>query len=178
MAFIGMRRGEVCALRWDQVDMDNRTLSITCAVVRENGALVISSPRSATSRRMIHIGETFGRLLQGHRAEQAEHRLKFGGVYGDSGLVFTSPTGGLMEPGNLTKTWIKICKDTGVHYRLHDLRHHHATALIENGAHIRAVQNRLRYSSPSLTMKICAHVSPQMDREAAEAHDKAMAAAD
>ena len=178
LASTGMRRGEVCALRWDQVDLDKGTLSITGAVGRENGALVISSPKSATSRRMIHIGETTVRLLQGHRAEQAEYRLKLGGVFEDNGLVFTSPTGGLMEPGNLTKTWIRTCRDTGVHYRLHDLRHHHATALIENGVHIKAVQNRLGHSSPSLTMKIYAHVSPQMDKEAAEAYDRAMAAAD
>ena len=153
-------------------------MSITGAVGRENGALVISSPKSATSRRMIQIGETTARLLHGHRAEQAEYRLKLGGVYEDSGLVFTSPTGGLMEPGNLTKTWIRICKEAGVKFRLHDLRHHHATALIENGVHIKAIQNRLGHSSPSLTMRIYAHVSPQMDQDAADLYEKAMAAAD
>ena len=63
-------------------------------------------------------------------------------------------------------------------YRLHDLRHHHATALIENGVHIKAVQNRLGHNSPSLTMKVYAHVSPQMDRDAADLYEKAMASAD
>ena len=178
MAFTGMRRGEVCALRWDQVDLDKGTLSITGAVGREDGALIISSPKSATSRRMIHIGETTVRFLHAHRAEQAEYRLQLGGVYEDNRLVFTSPTGGILDPGTLSKSWQRLCKREGMKYRLHDLRHHHATALIENGVHIKAVQNRLGHSSPSLTMKIYAHVSPQMDKEAAEAYDRAMAAAD
>ena len=135
-------------------------------------------PPRAPGQDMIHIGETTIRLLQGHRAEQVEYRLKLGSIYGENGPVFTSPTGRLMEPGNLTKTWIRICKDAGVKYRLHDLRHRHATALIENGVHNKAVQNRLGHSSPSLTMKIYAHVSPQMDKEAADLYDRAMAAAD
>ena len=62
----------------------------------------------------------------------------------------------------------------GVEYRLHDLRHHHATALIEAGVHIKAVQTRLGHSSPSLTMAVYAHVSPAMDKEAAEAYGRAM----
>ena len=178
LAFTGLRRGEVCALRWDQVDLDNGTLSITGAVGRDNGALTVSSPKSATSRRMIHISETTVVLLRGHRAEQAEYRLKLGGVYEDNGLVFTSPTGRLLDPDILTGAWARLCKGQGVKYRLHDLRHHHATALIENGVHIKAVQNRLGHSSPSLTMKVYAHVSPQMDKDAADVYDRAMAVVD
>ncbi|MCH8062328.1 MAG: tyrosine-type recombinase/integrase [Chloroflexi bacterium] len=98
-------------------------------------------------------------------------------MYENNGLVFTSPTGGILDPGTLSKSWQRLCKREGMKFRLHDLRHHHATALIENGVHIKAVQNRLGHSSPSLTMKIYAHVSPQTDKEAAEAYDRAMAAA-
>ena len=123
MAFTGMRRGEVCALRWDQVDLENGTLSITGAVGRENGTVIISSPKSATSRRMIHIGAPTVRLLHGHRAEQAEYRLQLGGVYENNGLVFTSPTGGILDPGTLSKSWQRLCNREGMNFRLHDLRH-------------------------------------------------------
>ena len=176
LAFTGMRRGEVCALKWEHVDLDRGTLSIIGAAGRTNSKLTIMQPKSATSRRMIHIGETTVSALRRHRVDQAEYRLKLGGVYEDHGLILTSPTGGLLDPDILTKTWIRICKAQGVKYRLHDLRHHHATALIENGVHIKAVQNRLGHSSPSLTMKVYAHVSPQMDKEAADVYDRAMAA--
>lgn len=65
------------------------------------------------------------------------------------GLLFSSPTGGLLDPDLLTKTWKRVCRDTGVEHKLKDLRHAHATVLIENGVHIKAVQARLGHSSPA-----------------------------
>ena len=88
--------------------------------------------------------------------------------------MFASPNGGLLDPDILTKTWHRLCRELGVKYRLHDLRHSHATTLIETGVHIKTVQNRLGHSSPSLTMAVYAHVSPGMDKEAAEAYAEAM----
>ena len=97
-----------------------------------------------------------------------------GSAYEDHGTVFASPLGRLLDPDILTKTWQRIRRDAGVKYRLHDLRHAHATTLIEAGTHIKTVQNRLGHSSPSLTMAVYAHVSPDMDKEAANAFASAM----
>ena len=74
------------------------------------------SPKSATSRRMIHVGETTVRLLQGHKAEQAEYRLQLGGVYENNGLVFTSLTGGMLDPGTLSKSRQRLCKREGMKF--------------------------------------------------------------
>ena len=84
--------------------------------------------------------------------------------------MFTSPTGGLLDPDILTKVWAKVCRDVGVKYN----RHHHATALIGSSVHIKTAQTRLGHSSPALTMSVYAHVSPGLDREAAEAYERAM----
>ena len=174
MAHTGMRRGEIPALRWDHLDLENGTLSVTAAAGRENGKLVITPPKSKTSRRMIHLDpETVG-ALRAHRSRQAGYRLQLGGAYEDHGYVFASPFGRLLDPDILTKAWRSVCGELGVEYRLHDLRHHHATALIEAGVHIKAVQTRLGHSSPSLTMAVYAHVSPAMDKQAAEAYGRAM----
>ena len=174
LAFTGMRRGEVPALRWKNIDLENGAVSIVGAVGRENGQLVVTPPKSKSSRRLVQIDPMTVSVLRSHQLRQAEHRLKLGSVYKDKGYVFASPTGGLLDPDILTKTWQSICQQMGVKYRLHDLRHHHATALIESGVHIKAVQARLGHSSPSLTMAVYAHVSPGLDREAAEAYARAM----
>ena len=113
-------------------------------------------------------------ILRTHLAAQAAHRLAIGPFYRDQGLLFATPTGGIVDPDILTKTCRKLCRAVGVNYRLHDLRHHHATALIEAGVNIKAVQARLGHSSPSLTLSVYAHVSPGMDKAAAEAYGAAM----
>ena len=88
--------------------------------------------------------------------------------------MFASPSGGLLDPDNITKAWQHIRRQISVTCRLHDLRHAHATTLIEAGVHIKAVQARLGHSSPSFTMAVYAHVSPQMDKDAAQAYADAM----
>jgi integrase len=174
LAYSGARRGEICAIRREHLDMEKGTLSITGAVARIDGRLTIQPPKSATSRRMIHLGEATVAVLRAHLAKQAEERLRLGSLYEDNGLLFASPMGKLLDPDLLSKNWIRLCKQAGVKYRLHDLRHAHATTLIESGVHIKAVQTRLGHSSPSLTMKVYSHVSPQMDDAAADAFEAAM----
>jgi integrase len=174
LAYTGARRGEVCALKQDHLDIANGSLSIVGSVGRQDGQLVTLPPKSASSRRLIHLDATTVALLRTHLARQAEYRLSLGGAYRDQGLMFTAPTGGLLDPDILTRTWQGLCREVGVKYRLHDLRHAHATTLIEAGAHIKAVQARLGHSSPSLTMAVYAHVSPGMDQDAADAYARAM----
>lgn len=107
-------------------------------------------------------------------ARQAEERLRLGSAYVNSGMLFTSPLGKILDPDLLTKNWKRLCTKEGLSFRLHDLRHFHATALIESGVHIKAIQGRLGHSSPSLTMSIYAHLTPQMDADAAEVFESAM----
>ena len=173
LAYSGMRRGEVCAVRREHVGLDSGTLGVTGSVSRQNRRLTITPPKSKTSRRSIHPDRATVAVLRAHLARQAEYRISIGAAYQDQGFLFASPTGGLLDPDILTKTWQRLCRELGVRYRLHDLRHAHATTLIEAGIHIKTVQNRLGHSSPSLTMAVYAHVSPGMDKEAAGAYAEA-----
>jgi integrase len=176
LAYTGMRRGEVCGVRRDDLDFERGVISIAGAVVRDNGSLEFVRPKSATSRRSIHIGVKTIAVLNTHLAQQAQERLVLGAAYHDEGFVFAPPTGGLLDPDVLTKTWQQICTDEEVTHTLRSLRHHHATALIEAGVHIKSVQARLGHSSPSLTMAVYSHVTPGMDEAAAEAYARAMSA--
>ena len=90
-------------------------------------------------------------------------------------MLFTSPRGDLIDPDLLTKNWGRLRKREGFDgVRLHDLRHFHATRHIEAGMRIKTIQTRLGHSSPSLTISVYSHVSPQMDRGAAQAFESAM----
>lgn len=176
LAYSGARRGEICAIKREHLDLERGTLSITGTVSRVDGVLTIQPPKSATSRRLIHLGNSTITVLRKHLVFQAEERLRLGNLYEDDGLLFASPTGQLLDPDLLTKNWARLCKAEDVKFRLHDLRHFHATTLIESGAHIKAVQNRLGHSSPSLTMSVYAHITPQLDKDAAEGFEDAMTA--
>jgi integrase len=174
LSYTGARRGEICGIKRDGLNLEAGTLSIAGAVGREGGKLVFDIPKSSYSRRLVHLDDQTVSVLKSHLARQAEWRLKLGPAYEDQGFVFASPTGSLLDPDKLTKAWSRIRGKVGVSCRLHDLRHAHATTLIEAGVHIKAVQVRLGHSSPSFTMATYAHISPQMDKDAAEAYAKAM----
>ena len=174
LAYTGARRGEICGIKREGLDLESGTLSIAGSIAREKGKLVFDIPKSKYSNRLIHLDDQTVAVLRRHLARQAEMRLKLGPAYNDQGFLFTSLRGGLLDPDTLTKAWQRIRQQIGVECRLHDLRHAHATTLIEAGVHIKAVQARLGHSSPSFTLAVYAHVSPQMDKDAAEAYAMAM----
>jgi len=174
LAYSGMRRGEVVALMRDGLDLDKGTVSISQSVARQDSKLTLVPVKSRTSRRMIHLDAATIAVLRLHLVRTAEHRLAAGPAYEEMGLLFPNIWGGLNDPDSITKTWRRLCREAGVRCRLHDLRHHHASALIEAGVHIKAIQTRLGHSSPSLTMSVYSHVTPGMDKAAAEAYADAM----
>lgn len=178
LAYTGMRRGEVCALTWEHVDLESKSISVTGSVGRINGKLTISPPKTSFSKRLIQIDSTTVNLLEEHKVRQAEVQSALGAAFGGPNLVFATPTGAILDPDTLTKTWQRICRKQGLTYRLHDLRHAHATVLIEKGTPVNTVQKRLGHSSPSVTLGVYAHVSPIMDRDAADAFEKAMGTGD
>jgi len=174
LAYSGMRRGEVCSVKREHLDLEAGTLKVSSAVGRENSRLTVTPPKSKTSRRLIHLDSVTISVLRSHLARQAEHRLSVGPAYQDRGLVFASPTGDLLDPDILTRDWRRICKGVGVKYRLHDLRHAHVTALIEAGVHVKIIQSRVGHASPGFTLARYGHLMPGMDAAAAEAYARAM----
>jgi len=125
-------------------------------------------------RSAIHLDTATIAVLRSHLTRQLEYRLSVGPVYQDRGLVFASPTGKLLDPDILTRTWRQVCREVGVKYRLHDLRHAHITTLIEAGVHVKIIQSRAGHASPAFTLAKYGHVMPGMDAAAAEAYAQAM----
>ena len=84
------------------------------ALGRQSGRLVVLPPKSATSRRLVHLVVSTVDTLGTHLAAQAEERLGMGGLYDDQGFLFATPTGGSLDPDVLTIIWRKLCRDLGV----------------------------------------------------------------
>lgn len=169
----GMRRGELLGLRWTDVDMDERVLSVRQALSKTADGLVFGEPKTARSRRSISLPLVTEAALRQHRADQAQSKLRLGSVYCDRGLVFPAEDGNPWHPATFTSSWRMLADRAKVDIRFHDLRHSHATQLLKQGIHPKVVSERLGHSTIMLTMDVYSHVLPDMQKEAADKVDEA-----
>jgi integrase len=168
-ATTGMRRGELLGLRWRDVDLKNRRLSIQRSLVAAGYETSFTEPKTARGRRSIVIDSRTAAILKEHRLAQLEDRLALGEVYQDQGMVLCRPHGLPIHPDALTKAFIKAVKASGLpRIRLHDLRHTHATLALQTGIHPKVVSERLGHASVAFTLDIYSHAVPAMHEEAAE----------
>jgi integrase len=145
---LGLRKGELLALRWDDVDLDDGVLHVRQNVQRlpEMG-LVFGPPKSNKSRRTIPLPTASARVLRTHRANQAAEALALGQSWVDSGLVFTSTVGTVIEPRNLNRFFDELITKAAVRrIRFHDLRHTCASLLLVQNVPARVVMEILGHS--------------------------------
>ena len=167
----GMRRGELQGLSWANVDFRRRTISVNQSVIRNDGHEVISpNLKTASSRRTITIDEGTVGVLRRQKAYCDEMKLRNG--WRASTLVF--PRDGKTErpltQNYVSKKFSIYCHRIGLAgFTFHSLRHTHATMLVAAGVHFKIIQHRLGRSSFAVTMDTYSHVTPEMDREAADA---------
>jgi integrase len=167
-ATTGMRRGEVLALRWRDVDLTLGRLSISQQVTTLGNRPVVSSPKTAKSRRLVALDPATVEALRGHRVAQAEERLLMGPGYRDEDLVFAWPDGRPIHPDVFSQWFDRHLQAAGLpRIRLHDLRHTHATLALAAGIHPKVVSERLGHSTISITPDTYSHVSPGLQEEAA-----------
>lgn len=173
---LGLRKGELLGLRWSDVDLDQGMLRVRQSAQRIHGAgMVFGPPKSARSKRDIPLPAYSVRVLREHRTRQAEERLALGPYWQDSGLVFTSSAGTVVEPRNLARRLDELIQRAGVRrIRFHDLRHTCASLLLAQGVPPRVVMDVLGHSQFSITMDLYSHVMPTALREAADAIDRAL----
>src|SRR5208282_2900462 len=166
---LGMRRGEILGLRWADVDFEQGIVRISQAVQRLSTGLTITEVKTERSRRVLAMPESIARVLRLRRARQAQERLLAGLHWKDTGLCFTAPNGGPLEPITLHRTYKKILKAAKLPttVRFHDLRHSAASLLLAQGVHLRAIMELLGHSSISLTANTYSHVQPAMMRDVA-----------
>jgi integrase len=174
---LGFRKGEGLGLRWQDVDFDAATITISGALQRIGGALVRTETKNNASRRMLRVPAAAMKALREHRVRQMEERLAAGDRWRDSGLVFTTTIGTPLDPRNVLRHFSRVLSSAGIaHVRFHDLRHSCATLLLAQGVPARVVQDILGHSAIRVTMDTYAHVMPSMREDAMRAMDSVLGA--
>lgn len=171
----GLRRGELLALRWEDVDFKNNILKIRRNMVCGEKDAIIKSPKTESGIRDIHLGEDVMKVLKAERVKYMEDALSYGAGFQNLGFVIRQEDGSPMKPDSMTRKWTRFVEREGLpKIRLHDLRHSNATALIQAGVNPKVVQQRLGHSDVNITLNTYTHVLPEMDVEAAEKLDAIM----
>lgn len=172
---LGLRRGEVLALRWQDVDLDTGTLAITGTLQRVAGQLQRGKPKTKSSAAVLPLPRSLALVLRRHQAAQQieRERLSEIGAWTETGYIFCSNVGTPLEPRNLVRHFKTLLVRAGLPEttRFHDLRHSCATLLIAQGEHPRVVMQYLRHTRISTTMETYGHIYEEIHALAAERLD-------
>ena len=170
MALTGIRRSEAVGLRWSDIALERRRMTVNHAATVIDGEEHIEAPKSRRSRRVIDLDDETVAVLQRHRVRQAELYLRLGVSASASGRVFTNEIGDPIRPGSVGQAFLRLVRAVELpEIRLHDLRHTHASHLLMAGTNIKVVSERLGHASAGFTLDTYAHVMPGQQAEAAAA---------
>jgi integrase len=165
----GMRRGELLALRWADIDFDRQRLRVLHSVNFLAGyGYVEGKPKTAAGKRGINLPAFLIEMLQQHRAQQAalQETTEY---WEDHDLVFPNLSGGYLHPNHLGEAFRKLLQDAGLPpLRFHDLRHSAATILLAQGVNIKVIQELLGHSDIAITLRVYGHLLPSMQGDVVE----------
>jgi integrase len=189
---LGLRQGEILGLRWEDIDLDAARLQVSHTLQRirrpgeAKGKLELIAPKTDKSRRAIALPQVAVSALYAHRGRQEQERKSCGSRWRDTGMVFTTGIGTMLDQRNMLRAFYGIMNtpDPGdpepdtkkkrklfPRLRFHDLRHSAATLLLAQGVHARYIMELLGHSSITLTMNTYGHVLEEMQKETARQTD-------
>lgn len=162
----GARRGELCHLRWKDVDFEGRQLHLrgSRTVVDDpsgrKSKIAVDGPTKTKKPRTVSLSADTVAALRQHRQRQMEDRLKVGPLWNDDDdFVFRTERGGPIWPETPTRLMKKLCLGAGVkRLKLHELRHTHATILLNHRVPIHEVSQRLGHANTNETLRVYARV--------------------
>jgi integrase len=167
-AITGARRGELCALRWSDVNWKRGTLTIarSLTVIRR---IATEGPTKTHQRRDVAIDDTLSAFIGQRQAEQQAFAETVGVELVKDPYLFSRSADGAIPclPDGLTHAYSRLAAKTGVGGHFHELRHYAATTSIASGADVRTVAGRLGHADPSTTLRIYSHAVEARDRELA-----------
>lgn len=162
IAATGLRKGEALALTWEDVDLDAGTLRVRGTLARVNGELVVTEPKTPTSRRTLALTPSVVSLLKSHRETQLFERRRACDLWRETGHVFTNEFGAPVDPRNLLRVVTVAAKEANLEgVNVHTLRHSAAAAWLESGVSLKAVSELLVHADAAITARVYAHVSPE-----------------
>jgi integrase len=174
----GLRRGEIAALKWRHVNLDEHRMSISESIEQTREGVRTKETKNGRAR-VVALPSIVTEELRLHRLRQSEELLKIGIRPDDQTYVFTKEDGNGLKPSSITNAFkrvLALAPDLR-RLRLHDLRHSHATQMLSAGIHPKIAQERLGHSTIAITLDLYSHVLPGMQESAAETVDAAIRAA-
>lgn len=178
----GMRRGEILALEWSDLNFVQHSVSITKSTTIVEGKPLTKGPKTRSSVRVVSVPAFIIELSKEWKREQLRYRMAIGSQWVGENHIFIQWNGKQMHPDTPYKTFKKIIKrynetvkneaDKLPDIPLHGLRHTSATLLISQNVDVRTVSGRLGHAQTSTTMDIYSHALKEMDEKAADALDQ------
>ena len=169
----GMRRGEILGLTWRNIDFETARISVTQAVLAPDYQVTVSDVKTPYSRRTIDLDPRTVAVIRAWRKRQLEQYLQSGLRTDEAAFVFARRDGEPLHPDHFSQAFERLLSKSDLpRIRLHDLRHTHATLLIQAGVPIKVVSERLGHASVAFTMQVYQHVLPGMQADAAATFGK------
>jgi integrase len=161
LALSGLRRGEVCGLRREDIDLEAMTLTVRRSRVSVDGTVIEEPPKTRSGARTLPLPQPLVEILRRAKARHAAERLAAGASYEDSGYLVTDSRGGPLHPETVSDYWDVLVISAGVRrIRLHDARHTCGTLMHLQGVPIAVIAAWLGHSNPAFTMKTYVHSQP------------------
>jgi integrase len=176
---LGARRGELCSLRWPDIDFDHGQVLIAGNVVRVPRKALVHKDTKTHAKRRVAVGAGTLDLLRVYRVAQAKQALACGATLPVEAYVFSHVPDGTkpIDPDGVSHRFLRLARRLEVNCRLHDLRHFMVTQLVAGGVDWRTVSGRAGHADGHMTLGTYAHFQHAQDRQAAEFMDELLAAA-
>ncbi len=174
----GLRLGEIVALRWENVNLEEKKIEIklSAAIVNKkkqmdegvlHSEVILQTPKTKRSVRTLYIEEPLVSMLKAHHSDQLQKHMLYGNAFSNSGFVFTNDYGNMLHPRTIQDHFKRSIKKAGLpNLHFHSLRHTAATLMLFNGVDIRTVQEVLGHEDIQTTLGIYTHIMDEMKRDA------------
>lgn len=175
LLYTGLRRGELLALHWQDVDMKEGTVTVRYTLFCRKGIKMLTSPKSRSSCRIIPVPPVVQQDLKEQKAYIETLRRKAGEKWTERGTVFVNLLGDYMNGEFLNNSFKKFLKENGFPaMHIHDLRHANASILINRGVPMKIVSEHLGHTSEKTTEEFYTHVFHRSRQVTAEVIDRAL----
>lgn len=174
-AVYGFRRSEVLGLKWDSLDFEERSITVSETLQQGVGGNYIDTPKTASSYRTLPMTDSISQMLLDHRQKQLRRQAALRRGYMKSDYICTLGDGSVISPNYLSRTFHNVITKSGLsNIRLHDLRHSAASNLLNMGFSIVEVQQWLGHGSASTTLNFYAHIDKSAKKNMADAMENAL----